>query len=657
MSNDNQVRVDLIADPSGIKPGTDAAARDLDSFKKDTQDSAAELGKAWKGASEVVTKEAAQMAGASERVAGAFSRMAFRLGPVGLGVLAVGAAWFQGQREAQAYANALILTGNAAGSTTGQMREYARAIADATDATQAAAAGSMTALAASGRMTADVMRDAAAAAILLAEAGGPAVAETVRRFTELGRAPVDASVKLNDQYHYLTAAIFEQIKALEDQGRAEDAAALAQTTFATAMEERARQMQENIGWIEAAWKSAGDVAKRAWDNMLNIGRTSDLDRLRSQLDFAVASGASDAEIASIEALLAPLEEIERKNRGVAEQKAKQSEQDAAGIQWAQEADKFITRRERMEREIAKARELGLQAGRSELEIEQRIAAIREKYRNKSGQKTSDLDRMLARGEQNLIADFYKYAGDDDAATFSEEAMRKADARSLALAKKQEEASRKAWEDYERTAARAAERAADKQAREFQRSADDINRALTDAIMDGGQSGGDLLQRYFANLILRPVISAVMDPVAKEWAGIASNATSGIGDWLREAMSPGFGDIAGQAAGVPAYALGTPYVPNDGLAYLHQGERVLTREENAAWGSGGGMVINVIESSERAGQIRQGAGRDGNRELTIWIAQFKSEIKNEIAGDISDGRGAIPAAMTNSYGLNRAPGSY
>lgn len=637
--SDNQINIDIKANAAGVKPGTDAAARELGKFKQDTQASAAEVGKAWQGAAEVATREAAQMAGASERVSGAFGRLAAGVGPLGLGLLALGAAWYQGQREAQAYANALVLTGNSAGTTATQLREYARAIAETSDVAQYRAAGALTALAASGRVTADVMRDAAAAAVLLAETGGPAVDETVRRFTELGRAPVDASVKLNDQYHYLTAAVFEQIKALEDHGRTEDAAALAQKTFATAMEERARQMQENIGWIEAAWQKAGDVAKRAWDNMLNMGRATDLDRLRGQLDFAVASGASDAEIASIEAMLAPLEEIERKNRAVAEQKAKQSEQDAAGIQWAQEADKFISRRERMEREIAKARELGLQAGRSELEIEQRIAAIREKYRNKSAQKTSDLDRMLSRGEQNLNNDFYKYAGDDDAATFSEEAMRKADARSLALAQKQEEASRKAWESYERDAARAAERAAEKQEREFQRVADDINRALTDAIMDGGVSGGDLLEQYFKTLVLRPVISAVMDPITKEWAGIATGAATGMSDWLREAMSPGYGDTAGLAAGVPQYAQGTPYVPADGLAYLHQGEAVIPAEYNRPGASNVRIeVVNQSQSPIRVANAQSGFDAQG-----MFVKLFVADVRDN---------GPASQALASAFGLRR-----
>lgn len=42
--------------------------------------------------------------------------------------------------------------------------------------------------------------------------------------------------------------------------------------------------------------------------------------------------------------------------------------------------------------------------------------------------------------------------------------------------------------------------------------------------------------------------------------------------------------------VPKYATGTPWVPNDGLAYLHKGEAVLTRKQNEDRMGGGGAPV-------------------------------------------------------------------
>lgn len=46
------------------------------------------------------------------------------------------------------------------------------------------------------------------------------------------------------------------------------------------------------------------------------------------------------------------------------------------------------------------------------------------------------------------------------------------------------------------------------------------------------------------------------------------------------------------AGTPPrlYATGTPYVPSDGLAYLHRGEAVLTKEQNNNRSGGGGQIV-------------------------------------------------------------------
>lgn len=67
------------------------------------------------------------------------------------------------------------------------------------------------------------------------------------------------------------------------------------------------------------------------------------------------------------------------------------------------------------------------------------------------------------------------------------------------------------------------------------------------------------------------------------------------------------DINGGNTGAPnppvPYAQGTGFVPNDGLAFLHQGERVVTASENAQ-GGGGGVVLQFVNNGVMTDGIDQ-----------------------------------------------------
>lgn len=74
-------------------------------------------------------------------------------------------AYYQGSKESQAYSTALILSGNAAGTTASQMQEMALAISKANSSiTQGAASGALAALARTGDVGSESLQKYAAAA-------------------------------------------------------------------------------------------------------------------------------------------------------------------------------------------------------------------------------------------------------------------------------------------------------------------------------------------------------------------------------------------------------------------------------------------------------------------------------------------------------------
>lgn len=198
------------------------------------------------------------------------------LNPIVLVTAAVAAlayAWKSGTDEQDAYNQSLILTGNYAAQTIGTMNTLAGRIGD-TVSTQHAAATTLAEVAASGKIAAGSIELVTRAAEQMRVTTGKAVKETVAEFVSLADDPTKAIVKLNETQHFLTSGIYEQIKALQEQGDKQAAAALAEKTYADAIADRTKEIKANLGTVETAWNTLARGAKRAWDSMLDVGRPS-----------------------------------------------------------------------------------------------------------------------------------------------------------------------------------------------------------------------------------------------------------------------------------------------------------------------------------------------------------------------------------------------
>lgn len=205
------------------------------------------------------------------------------------GLAALGVAYYQGTKEQDAFNQAMIMTGNRVGTTTAALTQMARQLSQR-GYSQSGAADALAQLAQTGRVAQDQLERFAAVALDLERRVGIPVQNTVKELAELGKAPVDASVKLNEQYGYLTAATLAQIKAFKDQGREEEAAAAAQQAYTSAMGQRASEMEQHLGRIERAWLAVKGAASGAWNAMVNLAngrqvdpRVEQLERLQSQL--------------------------------------------------------------------------------------------------------------------------------------------------------------------------------------------------------------------------------------------------------------------------------------------------------------------------------------------------------------------------------------
>ena len=312
-------------------------------------------------------------------------------------VLAV--AFIQGRNEALAYNKALILAGNTATTTSGQLSDMARNISKGVG-TQGAAAEAVVAMVATGKVTADNLEQFSATAIRAQRALGQSVVDTAAQFADLGKAPVATLLKLDETYHFLTAEIYSQVKALELQGRTVEAGVIAQKEWNKTLGDVSGKVTENLGSLQKAWKFVSDGAKEAWDSMLNVGREESLEeklaavqkRLTTsagaasgKLPNGLSAGAETRSPAYAKRLAEDLA-LEASLKGqIAAEKAAVAPKEAAnklreaGLKWVQDEEKYLTRVQLREQEIAKTKEQGAAAGVSQAEVDTRLAAIKIRY--------------------------------------------------------------------------------------------------------------------------------------------------------------------------------------------------------------------------------------------------------------------------------------
>lgn len=201
------------------------------------------------------------------------------INPVTLAAAAVGVlglAYYKGSQEQDEFYKSLTLSGNLVGKTTGQLADIVARVSVVANSTTGVTSAILNQIVSSGKVAAESLERVTTAVVEISEATGIATEKLVGDFNDIAADPVAAITKLNDQYHFLTLATYNQIKALQDEGNQQDAARVATDAYANAMQQRANDIHQNLGILESAWKSLGKTAKGAWDAMLNIGREQTL---------------------------------------------------------------------------------------------------------------------------------------------------------------------------------------------------------------------------------------------------------------------------------------------------------------------------------------------------------------------------------------------
>ena len=359
---------------------------------------------------------------------------------------ALGLAYKFGSDEASAYSRSIVLSGNVAGVTAGQLEAMARGVAALGAGTQGRAAEILAQIAGSADIGAGNMQRFTAAALAFEQVGGTAAEDTAKAFQSLADKPLAAALKLNETTGFLTQRTYDQIRALEEQGRTTEAARVAQEAYAGAIESRTPQLVASLGSIERAWMRIKGVSKKAVDVVLGIGRADTAQSLLEKAPAALERARTDPtgsrfrdlygnEVAGRAAAVKAIQEqveylrkqVRLEQRGAESAAARQAAVKASA-QWDSETNKYLDRRQQMAREIAQAEQIGLAAGKSRAEVETLIANIRGKYAEKGGKAPSQQFKAEEEAARVYMKALESLAGIQSQAAASGEALSKSQAK-------------------------------------------------------------------------------------------------------------------------------------------------------------------------------------------------------------------------------------
>lgn len=220
-------------------------------------------------------------------------------------VAVLGAAMYKGLMEQRELQNALVMTGNYAGTTADSLNTMAHS-AVSMGGSLGTAKEVILDLASSGKFTADQIYVATNAIVAMEHATGGGSEMTKKLTADFKSLQVEINahsrysdelskniIKLDSQYHFLNTSILAQIRALEDEGRTKEASALATAEFAKAMKERADEIVGNLGSIERGWRNVKEVIGETWSAMKDWGKAETATSSLAKAQIKLKSMESD----------------------------------------------------------------------------------------------------------------------------------------------------------------------------------------------------------------------------------------------------------------------------------------------------------------------------------------------------------------------------
>lgn len=498
--------------------------------------------------------------------------VAITAGAVALGVYAY--ALMDANERAKAFANGIVLTGNAAGFTEASFESMAVRVRGATNTTMGASRDILQALSNTGRIGPQEIEKVAVGVLRLSAVSGEAAEKLVSSFANAKDGVTKWALEQNKQLNFMTPSIYAAAKAAEDMGNKSEALGIILDALNPRLEKNA-SLWERI-------KMAASFALPDFSGLFGNDKTADplaaiQARIASNRGLQFRSDYDDKVLTKLLEQERLLKMARDKRESDASNAAESARVNSAGLSARQAIDSILQEtksRERLNKEIEKTQRLFKEAEAAGLpysksEQERVLAEIRKKFAVPNAAMPKD-------------------ALHNEYAAYGRDRMESDDAAREAAKKLSEQIAKDQWEidkrnavqmfrdDSERMAKEAAE--AKKQMEKLAKEGQDQVAFFEDSVMSLVRNGKEgfkdlfntMAEEFIRNMIRMAAQKTLLDKNGAfvGWGQGASNAWGAAQKWFS-----GFG------GGAPiqwdlGFAGGLDYVPYDGFpAILHKGERV------------------------------------------------------------------------------------
>ncbi len=339
---------------------------------------------------------------------------------IAVGVLAtLAVAWKQGADEQQAFNAALVTTGDYAGASAGQFRGLVEELASLQSVTHGGAVEALTAVAASGRFASNEFLQVAESAARMQAATGQSIEDTISKFEQIAKSPVDALLKLNETEHFLTRAQLARVDALIAEGNETKAAAVATEIYKQHLDDVATAAEAARPHLSGLWRELREETSAAWQEVKDfaefLAATAQKSQQRSFIGrlgptgavnfFRDMYGAQPANAApSPKVIWAGIDAEGSEPVGPNEAKARE-ERKKAQEEWDRWVGQNLSKREKQQAEEKRIQEAGKKLGLDQAKIDEQIAASRKRFAEaeSKGRKSTDPTVALAQRIKQQIA--------------------------------------------------------------------------------------------------------------------------------------------------------------------------------------------------------------------------------------------------------------